>query len=292
MDDDVIERETASNLNSSPYYTVEPHEEITMETQPTSYLNYAAKQSLPTWAYGESVSLNSQDDMDEIVEEKLSNFSDIQINRINEMPACNDTFISKESLTTGGPLFTSERVDDIPLPQGNQKEESRDVQTSQTDDSHDERMSPTEESCDIDGTITCVSSDDDITKETCDTSRDIALDESFGYETSSTPLPLTPVPRVTPTSPLTPISPLHASPLRTPFRFDSRPLESSTPDMTGTTLGRDVNRNDISRNDIRNDMNRTDANKQYVSKDGCRSEPLKTIKDLEIDEENDMVTHL
>lgn len=257
-----------------------------METQPTSYLNYAAKQSLPTWAYGENVSLNSQDDMDEIVEEKLTNFSDIQINAINDMPVCNDTFISKESLITGGPLFTSERVDDIPFGQGSQMEESRDVQTSQTDDSHDQRMSPTEESCDIDGTI-MMTSDDDITKETCDTSRDNCLDESFGYETSSTPLPLTPPPPVTPTSPVAPISRLHSSPIRTPFRIDLRPLESSTPDMTGMMLGRDINRNDID-----NDMNASDSDTQYMSKEDYRSEPLKTIKDLKIDEEQDMVTHL
>ena len=74
-----------------------------------------------TWAYGETDSVCSEDDIDKIAAEKLSKLNGAQIKRDigADSEASDGSFFANDILTTGGPLFTSERMVEIV----NEKEE-------------------------------------------------------------------------------------------------------------------------------------------------------------------------
>ena len=105
-----------AGLDSSPFYTVEAHEQTGMESQ-RDYLDSSATSQLPnSWAYGDTESFDSEEDIDRIVvEKKLSSLQNSQISiNVEDYGEQNESsFVAADVLTTGGPLFTSERMDEF-----------------------------------------------------------------------------------------------------------------------------------------------------------------------------------
>jgi len=133
-----IDNETG--LSSSPFYTVEAHDEISMGTQRGYLDSSAASQLTHSWAYGDTESVDSQNDINDIAAEKKSNLhsSYVEIDVIDYQEK-NTTSM----LGAGGPLFTSEKMDEFARQENESNDEpgiddSANQNSSEVDRSNDE----------------------------------------------------------------------------------------------------------------------------------------------------------
>lgn len=103
-------------MNGSPFYTVEPHEEVILERQNDYLDSSVASQLTQTWAYGDTDSINGQDDTGKTFDDKMldDHASKVTIDIVHQEEQNGNSCVTKDMLMTGCPLFTSEKmIDDV-----------------------------------------------------------------------------------------------------------------------------------------------------------------------------------